>query len=165
MRPRRSSHGARTRPAAGPSLRLTTISHRVSPSQHQATRFSNRSSPGHPDRSHSCQLPVPECRVGHGRQEGAVEGEEAFVGRFVGEPAEEHRRCTVAPSSWPSWTSRAPVWVSAATAATCDRGGAERRRGPGFVVVLHEPDQAVLVFVVRRQVQPHLLGGPCRMRS
>ena len=43
--------------------------------------------------------------------------------------------------------------------------GTECRRRPRFIVVLHEPYEAALVFVVGQQMQPHLLGGSVQIRS
>ena len=37
--------------------------------------------------------------------------------------------------------------------------GTKCRHGPRFIMVLHEPYEAVLVFIVGQEMQPHLLGG------
>jgi hypothetical protein len=44
-------------------------------------------------------------------------------------------------------------------------GSTEGRRGSWLVMVLDEPYEAMLIVVVRQQVEPNRSAGPCRMRS
>ena len=84
---------------------------RTSPRQPQATRFCHVSLPSQPLRSPSCHSPLRKTGSRERREQPLVErraGRRRAARRAGGRGRPAAAPCR--PSSWPSWTSRAPVW-------------------------------------------------------
>ena len=92
----------------------------------------------------------PSCHVAGAEDGVAQRAEQPLVERArarrrgcsSGRRARKTGRRTRRPSSWPSWTSRAPVWVRVVDRRGARLGRRERRGRPRLVVVLEEAQRA-----------------------
>ena len=159
-RPRSSSHGSETWPAAGASPRFTTTSLRVpSPRQPQASRLRQASFPSQPPRLAELPGARAEDVVAQAGEQSLVEGPQVRVRLLVGPASEEDRQLDA-----PAVELTVVDEPRARLPERRDRGrpglaGAERRRRPRLVVVLDEAHEPLLVAGVARQVPVHGLGA------